>query len=164
MKPLAHITLNTGHRRAATRQGVLDAVVDQLLPLVDAGGGPLWVPGWHLDIMTAHGDGPDGPPVPGTAFFQIGPEAQSKTPYVMCMAAWREEVGAQAWRQAAELPALMTAALPAGWSMPSRRPSVPWVAVLVMPYAGLLPPDQIEMLGDAERCIAWTLVEADQGR
>lgn len=121
MKPLAHITLNTGHRRAATRQGVLDEVVDQLLPLVDSGGGPLWVPGWHLDIMTADSGALKGPPVPGAAFFQIGPEPMSKTPYVMCMTAWREEVSADAWRQAAELPALMAAALPVGWSMPSRR-------------------------------------------
>ena len=78
MTRLHHLTLNTGHVAATSRSDVADGVIDRLLPVLDAQGGPVPVlPGWHLDLFFPVQ--PDGGVRPGSAFYQVADEPGSST-------------------------------------------------------------------------------------
>lgn len=42
---------------------------------------------------------------------------------------------------------------------PIAEPAVPWLAVALLPAAAACSPAQLAMLGDAERCVAWALLD-----
>ena len=58
-RTLAHLTLNNGHTRDAPRSGVADALVDQLTPLV-AAGGMLPAPAAGYRVTVTRDDHPPG--------------------------------------------------------------------------------------------------------
>lgn len=41
-------------------------------------------------------------------------------------------------------------------------PAVPWLTAEILPAAAITPSDVMGMLGDAERCVAWALIEESQ--
>jgi hypothetical protein len=45
------------------------------------------------------------------------------------------------------------------WDFDIPEPSAPWLAVALLDEAANLTPDQVFMLGDAERCVAWARLE-----
>lgn len=139
---MIHITLNTGHTRISPRSEVSDDIVDTLRPLVRAGGGPLPGParGYRVQIMR---DGRDA------AFTILGPlvSASEPGPIVTCGLALDDAT--VVWRG---LQRLMPDA-------PCQMPTtMPWLGVVILPTAALAA-DATDWLGDAERCIAWTMIE-----
>ena len=46
------------------------------------------------------------------------------------------------------------------WQFGLPEPPAPWLAVTLLDEAANLTPDQLFMLGDAERCVAWAFLEA----
>jgi hypothetical protein len=72
---LWHYTANTGHVAEIDRDECDQAVIDRLLPIVDAQGGDLSEFGLGIDIMTPLAE--QRQRVPGAAFFQIGPAGGS---------------------------------------------------------------------------------------
>lgn len=152
---LHHLTLLTGDLRRSPLSEVRDDTIDGLLPLVDADGGELPVPDWHLDILHRVER--------GGALFQIGPRRGSKNPWVLCGVAWDAESAGAVWDQVTTANRLLCRSmLPVGWREPG-RPPLPWLAVVITPFSALLQPDAVGMLGDAERCIAWAIIEGTQG-
>lgn len=148
--PLRHLTLNTGHERLSPRSEVPDWVIDRLLPVVKAGGGPIGIPGWRLDITHR---------MDGAAIWQIGPESRLHEPWVICATCWSLAISGQAWSNIMALTKAM--GLP-GSASPIT--DVPWLAVAMTPGIQILPMQDVIALGDAERCIAWTIVEHGGGR
>lgn len=145
-KSLYHLTINTGHARESPRAEVPDWAIAKLMPVVKGGGGALGVPGWHLDILHR---------LDGGAIWQIGPGGQFE-PWVICATCWNPQYSDQAW---ANLMRLVTAmGMPAG---AAPNTDMPWLAVMMLPSMQGLPMDDVFAMGDAERCIAWTLIESD---
>jgi len=146
---LTHLTSTTGHVARTPRADVADEVIALLAPIVAAGGGQVpHTPEWHLDLW----------PEAGWAAFQLarGPASSEagKRPYFMAVACWQEDVTPEAWAQAHKL-----AQLAPPDQLPADPPPLPWLSVTLLPAVLLLPRERIGMLGDLERCVAWTLVE-----
>lgn len=143
MRDLAHLSLNTCHMRDSPRSEVGDDIIDMLRPLVRATGGPLpRLAGYVLGIDR------DGRDAVYTISSVVGADDPEPVPLITC------------WL-AVEHPARVWASVPsavAGVEMPE---STPWLAVLMHPTA-LLRPEALGWLGDAERCIAWALIEEDR--
>lgn len=137
---MLHLTLNTGHVRESPRGEVGDDVIAALRPVLLAEGGPLpHPPGYVLGVARVGGG------EVYTISSVMGTGDPEPVPLVTCWLA-REDAEA-VWRQ--------VPSVTAGVEMPDR---VPWLAVLLHPTA-LLRPDALSWLGDAERCIAWALME-----
>lgn len=154
---LHHLTSTTGHLTRTSRSKVADDVIELLRPIVEAEGGQVpFTPEWHLDVWRLL---EDGEPKPGAAVFQVarGPASSDagKRPYVMAVACWREELSAEAWQQAHQI-----ADMAPPNNLPGEVPPVPWLAVTMMPAIMLLPRERVLQIGDLERCVFWTLVEA----
>ena len=163
MTALCHLTLNTGHLARTPRSEVPQAVVDRLLPLVDAGGGPIpGLDGWHLDLMFPLDD--RGARMDGAAYFQVAPEpGTSRRPVVMAVACWRPELAASAWTQAVAGYTAMRSSLIASslWLEPPDSPpaSLPWIAAWLTPFIALADAETMAF-GDLERCLVWALADA----
>lgn len=140
---MLHLTLNTGHVRESPRNEVGDDVIDALRPVVQMSGGPLpFPPGYVLGIDR------EGRDAVYTISSVVGADDPQPVPLVTC------------WL-AVEHPDRVWAVVPsavAGVEIPA---TAPWLAVLIHPTA-LLRPDALGWLGDAERCIAWALVEESE--
>lgn len=157
---LHHRTLNTGHVANTPRADAAQPVIDQLLPLVDAGGGPVpGLPGWHVAVIRS-------PDQPGAAFFQLAQApGLTRTPAVMAVACWRRPDHRVAWEQAV----LGYRALHGPLSSlglwhpppPSPPPALPWLAVWLTPHLATIDPADLAALGDLERCVAWALAEGN---
>jgi len=149
-----HLTLNTGHVRESPRSEVGDDIVAALLPLVRAGGGPLpQPPGYSVSFSR------DGRNAIYTisASVDLGQVAQP-APLVTCgLAVERPE---RVWSLIGAL-AFMRAGLGGDHYGPARPATVPWLAVLIHEPA-VLAAEAMSWLGDAERCIAWTIIEEDR--
>jgi hypothetical protein len=158
---LWHYTANTGHVAEIDRDECDQAVIDRLLPIVDAQGGDLSEFGLGIDIMTPLAE--QRQRVPGAAFFQIGPagERMSKAPYVMAVCCWRADREADAWSQFRQIAKIAAVALPNRPAPPDDPPDIPWLAVNLLPYAMQLPPATVPVLGDLGRCLAWALIESE---
>lgn len=142
-----HLTLNTGHSRASPRCEVSDDVIERLRPLVRASGGPLPHPrGYSVQITR---EGKDALlTISATADAGRGAEA---VPLVTCGLAIED--GPRVWR------ALLAPGRIGRYSVESGMPdSLPWLAVLLHPTA-VLAGAALSWLGDAERCLAWALIE-----
>lgn len=160
---LTHLTSTTGHLATSTRDEVGEDVIAALMPLVRTEGGQVpQTPEWWVDLWwrLEQRAGEDPVRVPGAAVFQVarGPatSAAGQRAYVMGVACWREEVSEEAWQQAQHLAGMFPPD-----NLPPVAPPVPWLSVAVLPFAALLPPERVRMLGDFERCLFWALVEDD---
>ena len=151
---LAHLTLNTGHIRESPRDEVGADILAVLAPLVAEDGGPLPPPfgGYHLTIARGEGE------AAGSALYTF--TGARGLPLATCLICWRPEIAAETW---ARMVTLRTAAVTLGVAtMPAnaRRPAtVPWLAVLLWPSLAFDRGDALSWLGDAERVIAWALIE-----
>lgn len=157
MQPiLHHLTFNTGHCRASPRSEVMEDVIMALRPVIQAEGGTL-VDGWHLDIMRPL-DQTTREIRAGAAYFQIADEpGRSRRPVVCAVLCWQEDIAREAWDIAVESYATLRK-LVHGDPAP-RMPDLPWLAVWLTPQSSTLTPDMALLLGDAERCIAWALID-----
>lgn len=140
---LLHLTLTSGHVRESPRREVGNDIVALLRPIVAAGRGV--VHGLNITIERSR---------PGGAAFNLGWSSDPTAPDVRCLLCWDPRAHAAWWDEARALTAWLRVALPAepaGW---------PWLAVALQPTALSRTPIQLHMLGDAERCVAWALLDA----
>jgi hypothetical protein len=159
---LHHITLNTGHIAKTSRSDVHPHIIDFLLPILDAEGGPVpGLPGWHLSLLFPLDD--RGAPRPGAAFFQIADErGTSERPAVVAMACWSDTMQAKAWEHTIASYRAWELALQACefWhDPPTNPPPLPWLAICLTPWINAASMSAVQALGDLERCIAWGLIE-----
>ena len=152
--PLAHLTLTTGHVRAVPRSEMSASITKMLMPIVEAGGGPIPEIDWFADIFRLS-IGSD--PIRGAVAFQIalGQKPLSKTPMVFCVACWKEEVANAAWAIALERHEMFGVPLANGIV----QPKAPWLTVslsCMLPVLADL--EQILLLGGCEQALAWTLI------
>lgn len=138
---LHHVTINTGHLLISGRSEVMSETMSWLAPMVAAGGGrPAGMP-FAIERRSQ-----------GSALLRIGEPAA-----VWCGVCWDELRSSDAWM------AVLALAQQSGVAhAPDSRPAIPWLAVLTTPVMFTLPPEQIMMLGDMERCLAWAIIEQDQ--
>jgi hypothetical protein len=160
---LTFLTLNTDHTAIFGRESVDQRVIDQLLPIIDAEGGPIpGLPGWYLDFL--YPLDPAGTRQDGSAFFQISQEPKSPTaPMTMGLVCWKEEHAQPAWDALVNCYRTMEEALKKTklWREPAPSPPpVPWLVVYLTPFVVLSPPDAktIMVFGDLGKCIAWALI------
>lgn len=137
---LHHVTINTGHLLISGRGEVMAETMEWLAPMVAAGRGR---PGDIPFAVERRGQ--------GSALLRIGEPAA-----VWCGVCWEEERSREAWE------AMLALAHQSGVTQaPGSRPPVPWLAVLTLPAMFTLPPEQVMMLGDMERCLAWAVIEQE---
>jgi hypothetical protein len=143
MTVLHHLTLTSGHLRASPRSEVGDDILTLLRPIVQLGSGV--ISGLHVEIT-------DRSPI----VYTLGWDS-ADSPWVRCVLCI-EDVSHQqlTWQHARALAQLT------GCVVTVPEPPQPWLAVILLPHA--LPGDaeRWRMLGDAERCVAWALIEADR--
>ena len=149
-KSLRHVTLNTGHVRISPRADVPGWVIDQLAPTIRAGGGNIGVPGWRFAFNHR---------TDGAAVWQIGPDDHASDAWVVCAMCWSLSLSGWAWRNLMDL--VRALGLP-GDASPIT--DVPWLAVVMLPGCDNLSADDLAALGDAERCIAWAILDSEAGR
>jgi hypothetical protein len=143
---MQHLTLDTGHSLTSPRSGVRDDVVRALKPIVAAGRGDLH--GFHFRVEQ----------IPGGWRFGISlGKVANGADVVLCHiaapggseAAWQQ---LQRDRDALALPG----------ALPERPAADPWLSVSFLPAMAEIVfecPDSLRAVGDAERCLAWTLLE-----
>ena len=145
---MIHYTLNTGHAVASPRSGVCREAIEALQPLAEHGGP---IPGCApFRVTVAHGT--------GSAVFTVWRGAE---PVVTCGLAWTTEGEAEAWPAIEKLyldlsdhdPELLAPAKEA-----EQPASLPWLAVVVLPFILNQSRDDVGWLGDFERCMAWTIL------
>ena len=144
---LLHLTLTSGDMRRSLRSEVGDDIVAMLRPLLTAGGGV--VKGLRIAIER------EG--AAGGCRFDLGWGADPTTPDVCCVLCWDASAHATWWTVARALPA---AALIAD---PAEPAAVPWLAVAIQRTVLRRTPQQMRMLGDAERCVAWAIMDENHG-
>jgi len=145
---LWHLTLTTGHGRRSPRSEVEADTIDALRPIVALAGGV--VHGLHIEIIRR--TLLDGRTL--GAAYTIGLDGRS--PAVRCVLCCDRSAHETSWRDAldhfAENP-IQTA------SAALIEPSVPWLTVEMLPGAIGCQIDDIQLIADAERCVAWTMME-----
>jgi hypothetical protein len=149
-----HLTLNSGHSRHSPREEVLRATLTMLKPIIKRQEG-LLLPGLYVDIMQPKED-----PL-GAALMQFASSKETigKTPAVMAVACWEERRADVCWQQATGLYGPIRTMV-GGDPLP-RMPAIPWLTAWLTPFAATLQPGLLTAIGDAERCIAWALIEAE---
>ena len=121
-------------------------VLALLRPMVRAGGGV--VRGLRVRLSAP-------PPWLGGVDYDLGWSTDPTAPDVRCVLCWSPGEHAAWWEHARRFTAWLRVATP------TEPAAVPWLAVALQPSALSRPPDQLAMLGDAERCVAWAcLTEA----
>jgi hypothetical protein len=128
------VTINTGHSVDSPRSDVSGEVI-ALINRALVGDGTL-MGGWSVQAFPAR----------GSARFRM---ALNDTDVSDCVVCWDESVSAAVWPDATR-----------NMATPPARPAVPWLtAELRIPGILAATPDQMMELGDAERCVAWALIE-----
>ena len=149
-----HYTLNMGLVVDFPRSDVSREAIEVLQPLVE-NGGP--IPGCApFRVSVDHGA--------GSAVFTIWLGIE---PIVYCALAWTVEGAAEAWPAIAQLYLNVSNSYPelaAPWKEVAKPASLPWLAVAVLPFILNQTRDDIYWLGDFERCMAWTILEARTAR
>jgi hypothetical protein len=131
------ITLTTGATYMSGRDEVTDGVIEQIGHAL-AADGTLWA-GWSVKCEQAPG---------GAAFIML----MHDVAVAQCMLCWDQTVSDETWEVVQNhVPDRVVAHRPRG---------VPWLAVSILPAAVLQYPDKLMELADAERCVAWTLLDA----
>lgn len=170
---MTHYTLNTGHAVASPRSGVSREAIEALQPLIERGrpmpgypslieqGGP--IPGrapWRVTIRRCTG---------GATFevwrnsypFFLGPEM-----IIECGLAWTAEGEAAVWPAVEKIYLGLSDEHPQLFApaKESCKPaSLPWLAVVVMPFITNQIREDVSWFGDFERCMAWTILEERSG-
>ena len=159
-RSIEHITLTTGGVRMSPRSEVEEDTIRRIVAAMRAGGktkpdgllpantdnvqvragGKLWA-GWSVRVQ---------PLGPGAWRYDL---AQQDTTVVACWLCAEKATSDEIWEQAIEHSTLDEHAVVA------RPRGVPWLAVTLLPSALLMSAEQIGMAGDAERCIAWAILE-----
>lgn len=170
-EPFHHLTISTGHLAITSRLDVADDVISMLKPLVQNDGGRVPKVGWNVEIFRPRlrVDGGNAqwcsggslPAKDGAAFFTISSDtpAGKDCHLVHCAACWRQELTEETWQVIIEF--AKNAGLPIAPNV--RRPAgLPWLAVVFNPAMFTAHVSNLAMLGDFERCLAWTLIETDR--
>lgn len=144
---LSHLTLTTGDIRMSPRSEVADATIAFLGPLIAPGTEwPRKIPA--LDGISIIIDRKNS----GRALITLqGPAGRT---CIICGLAWEADAGDLIWSDMMELARNEIVIAPM-----LRRPPLPWLAVMMTSHATTLPPDQLMMIADLERCIAWSILE-----
>ena len=137
MEALTHLTLTSGHARTSPRSEVTDDVIRMLAPIVGAGGGEIH----GLRLALERGGDP--------ALFSLG--WGEGAPAVRCVLS--ASGSPVAWDAALRI------ARDSGVVRDLAEPPPPWLAIAVLPAALALDPERLAMLGEAERCVAWAILE-----
>ena len=137
---LAHITTTSGHVRLSPRSEVSGTVLAALAPVIASARGTRTelppCPGYYLTV---------GPILSATAILIEGPGGV----LVRCAVA----ATPKAARDAAEW---------LKWEPPADAPELPWLLVEMQP-ALIDDVPATEWLGDCERCVAWVLLDGQDG-
>ena len=151
MPDLRHYTINTGDLVVVPRPLMPDERIEALQPVLDRDGGPIGGTGWRVDIFRAR------PRQPGAAVYQIGTgtgPAPSTDPLVLCWACWLPDSEAGLRRTMVQMQAVP------GWRELPALP-LPWLAVLLLPWASTLDATDLQALARLEAEIACTLIESE---
>lgn len=127
----------TGHMAVTPRSDMRDGIAEMIRPVLEAGSGDLG--GIPVRVLRIEAD---------MAALSIGvPMA------VLMTVCWGDPAASQAlWSH--------IGAEQRGAPSGARAPAVPWLAVSRdLPVLAMLPQDTQSVLGDLERCIAWTLID-----
>jgi len=151
---LYHLTVNTAHSRISPRSEVRDDVVAMLRQRIaeaDLGHVPLddVEPGAFARLSVE----PDISAYGVELGLTFGGE---RLPVVMSVLCVDPEHTAAVWRHAQRSWAKIMRELPPVQMPPADRP---WLAAMVLPSA-LARQDALFWMGDAERCLAWALIES----
>lgn len=131
MSDLAHFTVGRGDLWMCPRSGVDERTMEMLKPIVRAGFGT--VAGLSIVLET----------------HQLDAEAET---WVFTLAFEPYVPAVRCWLSRTPNPEL--------WHFGIPEPPAPWLAVALLDEAGNITPDQLLALRDAERCVAWALLEA----
>lgn len=151
---LHHYTLNTGDTRTSPRSEVNDEAIAALSYLT-AHGGQLPDPftAFRVEVHPAHGG----------AVFTI---SRGREPIVTCGLSWSEPGAAETWQAMEQLYLGLSDAMPqlfAPAAEPQKPQSLPWLTVLLLPSLLTTARADIAWLADFERCLAWAIIEAQNG-
>ena len=145
---MIHYTLNTGHAVASPRSGVGPEAIEALQPLAEHGGA---IPGCApFRVTITHGT--------GSAVFTVWRAAD---PVVTCGLAWTMEGEAEAWPAIEKLYLDLSDSRPelvAPGKEAEKPASLPWLAVVVLPFIVNQVREDVSWLGDFERCMARTIL------
>ena len=139
---LHHYTVQTGHLTLQTRGEVDQKALDLLAPMILR-------PGTH--------------PLPGTTIKldipagNMGQTSGVGSFRLLNAAAEPVALAMLAWRASAEAGVIWGTCLP-NTPMPDQPAGYPWLAIVLMPGLATLSRDDTLMLGDIERCVAWSIV------
>ena len=150
---LEHLTITTGHLRTGPRSEVADTIIafvrTQLLPCTEFAI-PSVGDGWKLELRRKS----------MASMFSI---YYFDTPIVTCGLAMDASASDLVWRQLMSLHSRSSGCLetiPNDWTLePSKPRSVPWLGVVLLPTVAIVPPEDLDWLGDFERCLAWAIIE-----
>lgn len=137
MSDLYHLTLTTGHVYCSPRAEVQPDTIERLRPLLRDGSATIAGITIELD-----------PPQPGGRVFWLGGANRDAVRAVVC---WDAD-NPRWWADAVAHPTEVARPL-------VQPPWAPWLAVELLPAATKLSPEVLAMLADAERCVAWALIE-----
>jgi hypothetical protein len=153
---LTHITLVTGHTAVTARREVRDEVLMRLQPIIDAEAGPVPEAGVYLDFIRPL-DPKTHRPRDGAAAWSILGGLKPPAPLLaQCVVCWKDSISEECWGMIESMQEV--SGLPA--SPRTKRPGkVPWLAVVLGAGIVSAPKNTIALLGDLERCVAWTLIE-----
>lgn len=152
-KDMEHITLNTGHSVPSQKSEVADEIIAlvqrELLPRAEFA-----IPGvgagWCVKLSRR-----DTASVFSIYYFG--------TPVVTCGLAIDAQASDLVWPELKHLHSLARGCLtkiPSDWRIESRQPrSVPWLGVVLLPTVTIVPPEDMDWLGDFERCLAWAIID-----
>ena len=147
MRKLHHLTIDTGHLAVTPRSDVSDEAIAWLQPIVDDEQGLADVLWFDLIRLMGPERRPKGAAACTIHLGHGGPAL------VQCVICWRSEDAETAWT-ALSIPEIAP--------VTGRRlsvPSLPWLATKLLPGIESAPQEVVAMLGDAQRCIAWTIIE-----
>jgi hypothetical protein len=145
MQAMEFITLTSGATSMSSRSEVADTIVAEIRKSLGSKlRGKLWA-GWSVIIDTT---------APGAACFLL---LLHDIILSRCAVCWDAAVSDGAWEIVQDaVPDKVVVHRPRG---------VPWLAVDLQLSAVLQHPDRLLQLADAERCVAWALIEgATDGR
>ena len=148
---LCHYTLNTGHSRQSPRHEVSNSVIAALKAVVASGYGPIPETPLYVQMAGEY----------RSAMFTIGRRLGAENvPLVECGFGLNAKDVQQWWDNLIDIHDSFSGKMPI--PIASREPprTTPLLAVYIMPTAMIYcDPKTAELLGDLERCIAWTCVE-----
>lgn len=144
-----HLTMASGHGRWSRKSEVHQRAIAWIQPVLRAGLGVLPGSDWYLRSLPAG--------TPGGAAFELhhgAPRELGGRWMSSCYLAWTDKAAQKMWAAARANRSLVSPGL-------KRPAATPWLATATMPEA-LFPLDHELMfqLGDLERCVGWTILDA----